>query len=102
MTQPHDEVTNRLREAWFWSGVLRDHSTFIHDNLAPGQDQLIRWADGFRQALTALHDQFESLAREGRVSGPAGSYALAAPPADRALSGLQGQELSASSWIQHA
>lgn len=93
MTHAQESATQALREAWFWSGVFRDHAAFIHDNLAPGQEDLIRWADTFRNTFAALHDDVERLTRAAGIAGPAGSYALVGPQSERPLAGLQGQEL---------
>jgi len=83
-----------LREVWFWSGVFRDHATFLHDNLAPDQPQWIRWAEGFRQTLTRMHDETADVAAKAGLGGPAGSYVLTGPPEAEPLTGLQGRELA--------
>jgi hypothetical protein len=86
-------VHDALRENWFWSGVFRDHATFIHANLGPDQDPLIRRALGFAQSLEKLHQEAATLAQQAGLTGPAGTYAYSGEPAEAPLAGLQGQEL---------
>lgn len=93
MADPQARVAEALRENWFWSGVFRDHMTFVTDNLAPSEDATIRWAQSFRRNFAQLNSQAETLAQEAGIAGPAGAYAAAEPPAESPLAGLQGMEL---------
>ncbi|MDF2630466.1 MAG: hypothetical protein K0R39_4297 [Symbiobacteriaceae bacterium] len=86
-------VAQALRENWFWSSIFRDHAAFIFDNLAPDQEQLARWAQGFKQRFDQLHTDAAQMAQGAGLQGPAGSYALAGRPAEQPLDGLQGNEL---------
>lgn len=63
-------VAHVLRESWFWAGIFRDHATFIHDNLVPGQERLIRWAAELRHDLAALTDEAETLGRQAGLVTP--------------------------------
>lgn len=87
------QVATMLRENLFWSGIFRDHAAFIHDNLAPGQEQLIRWAHNFQQTFERLNAEARAAGEQARVHGEAGSYALTGRPAEAPLAALQGQEL---------
>lgn len=82
-----------IRETWFWTGVFRDHATFIHDSLAPNQEREIRWAAQFQQGFQRLHEQVSGLADRAGIAGPTGSHALTGAPAQPPLAGFQGQEL---------
>lgn len=86
-------VAQALRENWFWSSIFRDHASFLHDNMAPDQEQLTRWAQGFRQQFEQLHTEAGQIAQAVGLTGPAGSYALAGQPAEQPLAGLEGNEL---------
>ena len=93
MAEGRLSVAEALRESWFWSGIFRDHAAFIHDNLAPDQDQLVRWAQGFKQQFEHLHTEASQVAQAAGINGPAGAYALAGRPAEQPLAGLEGNEL---------
>jgi hypothetical protein len=93
MAEGRSTVAEALRENWFWTSIFRDHAAFIHDNLGPDQDQLVRWAAGFRDTLSQLHTEAAQAAQAAGISGPAGAYALAGRPAEEPLSGLEGREL---------
>lgn len=86
-------VAEALRENWFWSSIFRDHAGFIHDNLAPDQEQLTRWAQGFRTHFEQIHSEAAQAAQAAGIIGPAGSYALAGRPTEQPLAGLEGNEL---------
>jgi hypothetical protein len=86
-------VAQALRENWFWSSIFRDHATFIFDHLAPDQEQLARWAQGFKQQFEKIHTEAGQVARAAGIQGPAGSYALAGRPGEEPLASLQGNEL---------
>lgn len=93
MADSQSNVVATLREIWFWSGVLRDHATFIRENLGPGESEALRWAEGFQQAFEQVHAQVQQTARSIGIAGPAGSYAAAGLPGSSPLAGLQGPEL---------
>ncbi|MGE5673886.1 MAG: DUF2935 domain-containing protein [Mycobacterium leprae] len=93
MDQPTANVANMLRENWFWSQILRDHATMIHDNLAPDEEEQARWALGFKQAFTQLFEDAASMGRTAGIPGPAGSYALTGFPPEPPLASLQGEAL---------
>jgi len=94
LVEPQDAIVTSLRESWFWSGIFRDHASFLRNHTAPGQEKPIEWAESFRRSFQTLHAETEELARNVGIAGPAGSYALTAAPAEAPLTGLQGQELS--------
>lgn len=86
-------AAERIREAWFWTGVFRDHTLFIHDNLAPDQAREVKWARDFQQTFQKLEGQAASLARAAGIPAPAGSYALSGRPKEAPLAQFDGQEL---------
>lgn len=86
-------AAERIREAWFWTGIFRDHAMFIHDNLAPDQAREVRWARDFQQTFQRLNAQAADLARAAGIAGPAGSYALTGAPQEVPLARFDGQEL---------
>lgn len=73
-------AVSMLREAWFWSGIMSDHARFIHDHLAPGQEQALRWATDYRQALQALNEDIRQVAQAAGLAGPAGAEVPLARP----------------------
>ncbi len=87
-------VTQLIREDWFWTGVLRDHATFIYDGLPPSEQRAAEAASSFRRLFGTLHEEVEALARSAGLSGPAGSYAEADAPATDPLSRWHGMELT--------
>lgn len=93
ISNPEAPIGDTLREVWFWSGVFRDHATFIHDGLAPDQADYIRWAREFQRSFEQLHTEVHQLVEAAGIPGPAGSYAVQDRPAQAPLSRLQGQEL---------
>jgi hypothetical protein len=94
MNNPQAPIVDTLREVWFWSGVFRDHATFIHDGLAPDQAHYVHWAREFQRSFAELHTEVQQLAEAAGIPGPAGSYAVRDRPPEAPLSSLQGQELS--------
>jgi len=94
MSQATVPVTQRLREDWFWTGVLRDHATFIYGGLSPGEQRAAEVAERFRRRFERLHQEVEALARSAGVQGPAGSHAEAGGPTTDPLARWQGLELS--------
>lgn len=93
MADAQPTVAEALRENWFWASVFRDHAEFIFTSLAPDQEQFYRWAQGFMQTFERLEAQAREAAQGAGLAGPAGSYALAGPPSEAPMAGLQGQEL---------
>lgn len=93
MADSQGGVVAALRETWFWSGVFRDHATFIQENLGPQEAEAVRWAQGFQQLFARVNGEVEQAARSAGISGPTGSYAAAGRPATSPLAGLQGPEL---------
>jgi hypothetical protein len=87
-------VVQALRENWFWASVFRDHATFIFDNTAPDQEDVFRWARGYREQFDRLLQQAMSEAQAAGITGPAGAYALAGAPPQAPLAGVDGKELS--------
>ncbi|HEY3364652.1 MAG TPA: DUF2935 domain-containing protein [Symbiobacteriaceae bacterium] len=94
MERTQATVAGALRENWFWSEIFRDHATFIHDNLAPKEDQQARWCEGFRLSFEKLAVESAKVACEAGIAAPAGAYALSGIPAESPLAGLKGAELT--------
>ena len=86
-------AADRLREAWFWTGIFRDHAMFIHDRLAPDQAREIRWARDFQQTFQKLESKAAGLAKTAGIAAPAGAYALTGEPQEPPLARFDGQEL---------
>jgi hypothetical protein len=95
MAQPQAVIANTIRETWFWTEILGDHAQLLHENLAPSEEQAIRWSRQFQTGFRTLGSQAAELAKSAGIRGPAGSYALTGRPEEpEPLMRLDGQELN--------
>lgn len=93
MMRPGVPTAQALRELWFWTEIMRDHTLFIMNATPPSEAKVAEWANSFHQTFQGLLAESEQLAHSAGIAGPAGSYALKGPPEREPLAAFQGAEL---------